>query len=92
MTIIYTNENTISSLDKAERKELHERVLDAVKNWRGEGLDLENFRYVDQIRYKNMTFSLEISGEDNFLFEQDGEEWIFTDISKDSEIEVKRIG
>lgn len=88
MVVYFTNENTMTALTEAEKDTLIEKIREAVKDFDGSGLDLDNFRYVAQVRFKGMTFFCEVSGEDNFLF--DGED-SFIGFSEDTEIEVRRI-
>ena len=91
MRTYYTNENTLRGLTDQERQELDERIIDTVEMWKGEGLDIANHRYVDQVRYKGMTFFIEVFGEENFIFEEDDDE-SFMGFTDDAEIEVRRIG
>jgi len=88
MVVYFTNENTMRTMTEAEKDTLIENIREAVKDFDGSGLDLENFRYTAQVRFRGMTFFCEVSGEDNFLF--DGED-SFTGFSEDTEITVRRI-
>ena len=60
-------------------------------HFKAEGLDLANCRYIDQIRFKGMTFSVEVTDESHFIFEE-GDDESFMGFSEDTEIEVRRIG
>ena len=91
MTVYYTNEKAMAALSEADRKELDERIISSVDMWKGEGLDLANLRYVDQVRYKGMTFFIEVSDAEAFLFEDDEDE-SFLGFAEDTVIEAKRIG
>ena len=92
MGIKYENENTMRGLTDQERDELESIIIDHVLNeWDGSGLDLDNFRYVADIRFKSMTFSVRIEGREWFFMGEDGESFEgFTSDVEDG-IYVKRI-
>ena len=92
MGIKYENENTMRGLTDQERAELDSIIIDHVLNdWDGSGLDLDNFRYVADIRFKGMTFSVRIEGREWFFMGEDGESFEgFTSDVEDG-ICVKRI-